>query len=272
MNKTIFIFGIAALLLNSCESVNPDSYTFVLPNFAELSLIEDGAPCGDAWPLLLGSPCWHLEWTDSGGNFMQVEISKGSSALLDGLTVLQEQPSAIIAYPYWPDKKIMRGVVKPAGAIFPYDSIGAKIYITWQGGIDANFYREINNTQNEKRLAYKFDWVRFRKLFSENTLSVDVCADPWLADWHQIAERTAASGFDKRRIKNAQLKTRYVVVPEDGPWLSCSPFAKAKIWQKDDLVKIEVRENSAGSADIENYFCPLGTIHINNKIYTWLAF
>ncbi|GMO50110.1 MAG: hypothetical protein Ta2G_07420 [Termitinemataceae bacterium] len=258
MKKKIFIFICVSALFASCESVNYDTYTFVLPLPSESGIYQ-----------VLGTPCWHIEWTDENGDFREAEIAANSSSSLNGLSVFALESSAIIAYPYWPDKKILRGIVKPSGAIFPFDAKGNKVYLTHQGGVDAVFYREINKAKNEKRPAYQFDWVRFRSLFSDGSLGEEISGDPWLADWHSIAERTAASGFDKRRIKPSKLTMRSVTVPLGGTWIGSSPFEKAKTLSAGALIQLGVKENSD---EVESYFCTSGTLHVNTKVSSWVPF
>ncbi|GHT48431.1 hypothetical protein FACS1894102_1440 [Spirochaetia bacterium] len=270
MNKNNTILTVAAILFSACsEPIIYDTYSLVMPEMNDAVSIETDTLSAAAWPVLLGKPHWHIEWIDSKGNPVQKEITESHDGKLNDIDILGDLPSAIIAYPYWPDKKIMRGSVRPAGAIFPHDASGNKIHLTWQGGIEANFYKELNYENNEKRLAYKFDWMRFRNLFVEGALHSEIIEDPWLADWHQIAEKTAASGFDKRRIVPSKLVLQSVVIPQHGPWLLASPFAKIQNWQKDAPVNIGVKDNST---TVDNYFCPTGVLHINNKVYTWAAF
>jgi hypothetical protein len=140
------------------------------------------------------------------------------------------------------------GVFRPAGAIFPFDTSGGTIHLSWQGGVEAAFFWELarhsGGAETEEvepepddpnqavstaraavsRLPWNFNWPRFRRLFSDEAVNADFRADPWLADWPTIAERTVTSGFDRRRlVPEARGSLQVPVNP--GPWVGTSPFA-----------------------------------------------
>jgi hypothetical protein len=83
-------------------------------------------------------------------------------------------------------------------------------------------------------LPENFDWPRFRQLFDDPSINAEVCADPWLADWRVIAEKTVLSGFDKRRMVPEPRGTLKVPAGP-GPWAGTSPFA-APLFFEDDPV------------------------------------
>jgi hypothetical protein len=170
--------------------------------------------------------------------------------------------SAVSALPFWPDRGIVPGIFKPAGAIFPFDASGRSLVLSWQGGVDANLFGERaqayqgteeesvppEETQTEtetaemaamewrvmewrtagvravSRLPWNFNWPRFRQLFDDPTLNAEVRADPWLADWHGIAEKIVKSGFDKRRLV-PEARSSLQIPVNYGPWIGASPFA-----------------------------------------------
>jgi hypothetical protein len=135
------------------------------------------------------------------------------------------------------------GVFRPAGAVFPFDAEGARggrITLSWRGGVDALFYRELasaaaalalaapetpDSPVNPERAPQNFDWPRFRELFEGTDLPEDVRNDPWAADWNVIAQATVQKGFDRRRI-TGETKTD-VRIPVPGIlWIGVSPFAQ----------------------------------------------
>ncbi|GHV83419.1 hypothetical protein AGMMS50212_07590 [Spirochaetia bacterium] len=214
----------------------------------------------ESWETVLGEAQWRLEWVNQDGTTVRTEIN-GQSYQNAGL--MQGWQSAIIAYPFWSEKNIPAGLMKPAGALFPFDADNGKIRLSWQGGIDANFYRELAARANEKRLPYNFDWKRFRELFYGDTLKDDVRADPWLADWALIAEKTASGGFDKRRIAASKRVNCKITVPADGPWISDSPFMSHPPWTAGDNVTVPVSDG------VTSFFCREGVLHCSKNVWTW---
>ncbi|GMO44194.1 MAG: hypothetical protein Ta2B_24900 [Termitinemataceae bacterium] len=254
-----FVFSV--LVVSCADSKIYTEFAFVLPQLSIANAcsadtsISTGASV-QAWSDFLGDPSWHIEWTDDAGNMQQTDTT---DSILAGVHILAEFPTAIIAYPYWPKKNIVRGSVKPAGAIFPFDSSADKIILSWQGGIDASLYCDLKKENNLQRLPHTFDWNRFRSLFSEDVLPLEIVEDPWLADWKLIAAKTAASGFDKRRITAADRELRKIEIPLAGIWAGSSPFAKTQNFAKDQLVNMPVCK------DTESYFSPACVLYVNNK-------
>jgi hypothetical protein len=120
-------------------------------------------------------------------------------------------------------------MMKPSGAIFPWDVSGGDLRLSWEGGVEAVFWKELAEAEKSseatgKRLPWYLDWPRFRELLQNGDIPEDVREDPWLADWKDIGERTVQSGFDRRRIKSRTFAG--VLIPGlSGLWIQSSPFA-----------------------------------------------
>ena len=193
-----------------------DSYRPVLPDLPTV------------WYEILGEAHWRVEWVGEGGFWQKKEIGPGQD--IPALSLIQEWTTPVLAWPFWPDKNLLPGIMRPSGALFPWDVSGGKLMLSWKGGIDAVFWKELAASEKpslaaEGRLPWYFDWPRFRELFSENgSLSESVRLDPWLPDWKEIAKKTVASGFDRRRIVSRKL-TELVIPDFGGQWTGSSPFA-----------------------------------------------
>jgi hypothetical protein len=172
--------------------------------------------------------------------------------------------------PYWPEKGLAPGVFKPAGAIFPFDVSGRKISLSWQGGVDACMFRELAEASGTaegravSRLPQNFNWPRFRQLFSDQSVNENVRADPWLADWHNIAEKTIRSSFDKRRLV-PEARTSLKVPVGLGPWIGSSPFAAPLVF--DSVPSFPVR-NVTGQSAADTWVSAEGILHCNTE--TWM--
>jgi hypothetical protein len=217
----------------------------------------------ESWLEVLGEANWHTEWIGKDGNLHSAEVEPEGLAYA-GLA--QEWASPVSAWPYWPDKGIRYGVMKPSGAIFPLDVSGGSIQLTWSGGIDAIFFRELAALNSEKRLPHNFNWVRFRELFSGGVLSEDILLDPWLADWKEIAAKTVLSGFDRRRIISQKRTSISLTVPASGPWTGTSPFMRTGDWQKGETITLKA------GAVVDSYFCPEGILHYSPDAWTWVKY
>jgi len=226
--------------LNSCREALTDS-SFVL----DLPVIPQ------SWEELLGSPCWRIEWVNGEGRKEAMTVQGQGSW---NISPLLNRVSAVSAFPFWPEKGLMPGIFKPAGAIFPYDVSGGSLILSWQGGVDAVLYWEMAKScvggeqeaaqesperdGSERaagsgraagraavtRLPMNFNWPRFRRLFNDPSLNAEVRADPWLADWAGIAAKIVQSGFDKRRLV-PEARSVLEVQTGPGPWIGASPFA-----------------------------------------------
>jgi len=234
--KTYFLAVVSctALLLNSCgESLTDPDFALELPVIPQV------------WEDVLGSPDWRIEWVNEEGRKESMTV-RGSGGW--NISLPQTWASAVSAYPFWPEKGLGPGIFKPAGAIFPYDASGKRLILSWQGGVDAVLYWELARAyggapagaagQEEEsperaavaRLPMNFNWPRFRRLFDDPSLNAEVRADPWLADWAGIAEKTVKSGFDKRRLV-PEARNDLSVPVGPGPWIGASPFAAPLVFE-----------------------------------------
>jgi hypothetical protein len=248
------IFTAALFMYAACDedAIIRDSYTLILPDLPE------------AWLVVLGEPYWHIEWVNKEGSVQSAEIYPGANA--SAAEIMQEWTTPVTAWPYWPEKGLKYGIMKPAGALFPLDVSGGRVNLSWNGGIDAVFYRELAAINSEKRLPHQFNWVRFRELFQGADLPEEILKDPWLADWKSIAVKTAASGFDHRRINVQKYSTLSLAIPADGPWISSSPFMRVSDWKLRQSVVIKITEQAV------SYFCPQGILRCSSGAWMWITY
>jgi len=192
-----------------------------------------------SWVSLLGEPHWRLEWLDSEGKKQSTNILPGKTVEID-IPVTWTNP--VTAWPYWPQYQLIPGHFKPAGALFPYDVNKKSICLSWKAGTDTVFYWELALANNDKeiKIPANFDWLRFRELFETMALSEDVCKDPWLVDWHSVAEKTISSNFDRRRIVSQSYEAVNIQVCP-GPWYGSSPFAEPLSFNEDEMPVFPVR-------------------------------
>jgi hypothetical protein len=112
--------------------------------------------------------------------------------------------------------------------LFPWDTSGENLVLSWEGGIDAVLWKELaavkRQDTKDERFPWLFDWPRFREIMESEDISDVVRQDPWVVDWKEVGRKTVESGFDRRRIKT--MKFTAIEIPLiDGRWLSSSPFA-----------------------------------------------
>jgi hypothetical protein len=223
------------------------------------------------WTELLGEPCWHLEWYDPAGKLQSAEFAgrRASGAIAGGaareIAVLAQWPSAVLAWPYWPEKALAPHMFYPAGAIYPFDVRGESIVLSWPGGVDAYFYRELDKVRSlnkSNRTPEFFDWKRFHALLWEEAPE-DLRADPWLANWKDIAEKTVNSGFRKSLLKAEKRIVVGTTLPHDGPWIWSSPFKPSKSGKKGEEIPL-----SLGSRP-EYLACPGGVLCILHHNQVW---
>ena len=182
-----------------------------------------------AWDSLLGMPQWKIKWLNGEGVPETRIIRTGESAVV---SLPNTQASAVLAYPFWPEKGINAEVFKPAGGLFPFDAAGDSLSLSWRGGVEAVLYGELaraslgepGSKSSVPRLPRYFNWPRFRELFADESVNRQFRDDPWLADWPSIADKIWQSGFDKRRLVPLAREEISVPVPP-GPWVGTSPFA-----------------------------------------------
>jgi hypothetical protein len=198
----VFTAGLAA-----CGGVLDRPYRLVLPDLPP------------AWQTVLGDARWSVEWIDGAGTVQSAELPPGRDF---ALTVVNDASSPVLAYPYWPERDLKPGGMKPAGALFPWDARGGDIVLSWRGGVDAVFWRGLSRGGRD---ADSFNWKRWREAWADGSFPPAAVRDPWLCDWERIAAKIAASGFDKRRIAVAdypRLELSGAVWPD--VWYGPSPF------------------------------------------------
>ena len=250
----IALFGlVVSFSLTACgPSLLPEYYQVQLPPLP-LTRME-----------VLGQPQWRLEWYDSSGKFQQKEIS-GNTAKI---SILYEWPSAVLAWPYWPEKKLAAGYFYPAGALFPLDTRGDTIILNWRAGPEAYFYRELDTIRGlnlNNRLPEYFDWKRFRTLLREGTQE-ELRRDPWLANWKHIAENTLRSGFRSSLLRADTRINTEVTIPHEGPWFGASVFSPIRLWEEGEILIIPL------SSRPEILVCPGGILHISAQNRLWMPF
>jgi len=209
------LIGFAVFLTACGEGLNRASYQPVLP------------PMPSHWREVLGEPHWRLQWLEDGGVWQTLALKPDNEP--QGIPIIPEWTTPVLAWPYWPERGLLPGAMRPAGALFPWDASGGRVNLSWKGGIDAFFWQELaiaeRNTQAVGgRIPWYFAWPRFRELFESENISEAVRYDPWLADWREISRRTVQSGFDRRRITTRQV-TEIAIPDLDGFWIGSSPFA-----------------------------------------------
>jgi hypothetical protein len=231
--------------LHSCgpETANQwlDRYTLELPDLPP------------AWEMILGSPHWQIEWLNDTGRLERATI-RGKDKITVSLP--PTYASAVLARPFWPDKGLIPGIFRPAGALFPFDVCGTNLGLSWQSGIDANLFWELAEfsagTNEPERAVLRqpqnFNWPRFRLLFADPTLNADIRGDPWLADWHSIAEKIVRSGFDKRRLV-PEPRSELTVPVGPGPWIGASPFAPPLLFEGVPVFPVRGTADTWVSAD-----------------------
>jgi hypothetical protein len=179
-----------------------------------------------------------------------------------------EWTTPIIAYPFWPERGILPGVFRPAGALFPFDAGNSRITLSWRGGIDAWVYLCLRDGGSAgdagSRQPQYFDWPRFRFLLESSDIDEEVRLDPWLTDWQDVAARTVQSGFDRRRIKPVKTQELPVTIPQSGLYLGTSPFQEPLFWEKDATVLFPV------TGKVDTYATTEGLLRCTTGAWLWI--
>ena len=197
------------------------------------------------WQELLGQAHWRIEWLNGDGSWQNLELAPGIEA--PQLNLVNEWVSAVIAWPYWPEWDLHPGLMRPSGAIFPWDVSGSILRLSWMGGVDAILWKELGIaaawSEQTQRQPWNFDWPRFREVLSSGNINEEVKKDPWLADWSSIAQRTVQAGFDSRRLV-PRASTELVIEELGGRWVGGSPFAPPVNAPEQGPLELKVYDNT----------------------------
>jgi hypothetical protein len=246
----LYGFLLAGILLASCaEPIVAPAYRVTFPE----------PPT--AWTDALGPPSWELFWVDGRGYLQSARCQEGAEPRIE---LEQERAVPLLARPFWPavvsaggqaDEGIQSGVMKSAGAVFPFDAADGLIRLSWEGGICAEFYLALARARlaskkgagngalsADKRRPEWFDWPRFVSLLESDDIPEEVRKDPWLVDWSAAAAKTIESGWNSKRIKAAEYTPLAVEIPADGLWFGTSPFAPARFRKTGETVELPARE------------------------------
>jgi hypothetical protein len=238
------------------------SFTACGEQYASYTVLFPDIPSG--WLEILGQPQWRLEWIDDEGCKVSADAPYNG---FREIRVLREWASPITAFPFWSEKGVPPKLMKPAGAIFPFDVSGGNIILTWFGGVEAVVYQELAQSSGESspRSPNYFNWPRFKELFEDSLLPEAVKSDPWLVDWKAFCEKTATSGFDRRRIKIMEKDSLAIPVALDGVWVGTSPFARP-FSAENGVLTLNVDET------IDVYFSKQGMIKITKSAWIKVDF
>jgi hypothetical protein len=253
------IRGMAAgFLLTTCGTGPFDSaYVLELP------------PLPPAWLEILGPPHWRFEWISPSGLREEYNAGAGESP---ELSLLTEWTVPVLASPYWPERGIVPGIMRPAGALFPYDIHEQRLSLSWQGGLDAWIYFEMasGNAGSLKtpRQPHYFNWSLFREFLRDPGTAEELRQDPWLADWESIVSRILQSGFDKRRILPRPRENLRIPLPPAGPlntpWIGTSPFAEPLFQEPGGELPLLVSEA------VDTYFSAAGFLRCTRGVWAWV--
>jgi len=219
----------------------------------------------DAWVSILGEPWWRVEWITTDGQKQTADFPPGALAGAE-VEIPVTWTNPVMAWPYWHDRRLIPGIFKPAGALFPFDVNNGRLRLSWEAGIDTVFYRELimANDQNISRIPANFNWSRFRELFQLDTTNEAVREDPWLVDWRSAAERTISSNFDRRRLVPQAAEPKALPVPA-GIWYGTSPFAEPLFFAEGETPVFPVRPG------INVWFSAEGILRVNGSAWMFTA-
>ena len=262
MKAHFFAAGICVLFSTvSCNGIwHKDDASYV-PRLPELP---------QAWETVLGRASWKLEWFDGSGARHSAVIGENGTAA--GIALNGTMANPVLAMPFWPEKGVEPGLMRPAGAVFPFDVSGNNIILSWASGVEAAFFMELARAAGTAgaqegsaaiRLPWNFNWPRFRRLFSEEALNDDVRLDPWLAAWESIADRTVASGFDRRRLV-PEARSDLELPLGSGPWIGSSPFSAPLYFEGNPVFPVR--------ATADTWVCARGILRASGETWIWREF
>ncbi|MDR2101567.1 MAG: hypothetical protein LBP43_03255 [Treponema sp.] len=250
---------IMGLLLAACDT-----------GLAGSSYDLEAPPLPAAWLEILGPPHWRLEWVSSGGGR---EVSDTGPEDFPEISLLTGWTVPVLASPYWPERGISPGIMRPAGALFPYDAQKHRLSLSWRGGLEAWIYFEMaagNTGEGDPDLKtprqhHYFNWPRFREFLEGPEIAEELRQDPWLADWEAIVARILQSGFDKRRILPRSSEVLRIPLPAgdaaDTPWIGASPFAGPLLPEPGGELRLPVSEA------VDTYFSTAGFLRCTRGVW-----
>ena len=205
------IMGAFTLPVSCVENPVRSSYRLLLPDLP------------DHWLEILGEAQWRLEWVNENGAWQEWEGRD-----LPDIRITPEWTIPVLAWPFWPERGLLPGMMRPSGALFPWDACGDTLALSWRSGVEAVFWKEMSlaerpDEKSGERLPWYFDWPRFRELMESADIPGNVRQNPWLPDWESIAQKTILSGFDRRRIVSRTF-SELTIPGMGGRWIGCSPF------------------------------------------------
>lgn len=246
------------LLLGACgHGLFTPSYQLELP------------PVPSAWAEILGTPHWRVAWFGPEGTWETLDTAASE---VSNIQVIEEWTNPIIAFPYWPERGILPELMRPAGALFPFDVNDRQIRLSWRGGVDAVVYLALaahapeGQGNKTPRLPHYFNWPRFRELLEDPGIPEAIRHDPWTADWHSIALKIVQSGFDRRRIIPLEQEELSVPVPQGDRWIGTSPFMEALNREAGDSLHLQV------SSQVDTYIASAGMVRCTQGIWIWIPF
>jgi hypothetical protein len=252
----------AGFLLTACDAgLCGSAYVLELPSLPP------------AWLEILGTPHWRFEWINPDGLREGYNAGPGESP---EISLLAEWTVPVLASPYWPERGIVPGVMRPAGALFPYDAHEQRLSLSWQGGLEAWIYFEMASGNaagkapvlKTPRQPHYFNWPLFREFLSGSGIAEELRRDPWLADWESIVSRILQSGFDKRRILPRLRENLRIPLPADGPlntpWIGTSPFAEPLFQEPGGELPLLVSEA------VDTYFSAAGFLRCTRGVWAWV--
>ncbi len=253
MMKKMVFFWVPACIFSVSACRNPvmySRYEVILPEIPS------------DWQTVLGKPVWQVEWIDAKGNWQRIDAEESR---IFSLEIYNTGINPVIAYPYWPGRNIYPGFFSPAGALFPLDIRKDTVNLDWHGGADAQFYRFLSSfSGGGNRSPEQFDWQRFRSLLRKKIDDPEINANPWNIDWEKAAEKVINSGFRESYIVPRKYSDISVTIPEEGLWISPSPFIQGHYWETGAKTVLKATES------VSRYVSAKGMIVYTDK--TWAYF
>ena len=249
----------------TCNRLGP-----CLVGVASICLFLSCSPAVEYEALRLRFPVLPLELTSALGDplwVVRVREANGQGVYYPELPLAFFRPActaAVLAYPTWPEHSIRDGVFRPAGAVYPFGVGDGELILDWKGGVAAHFYGELAMVGGSStRSPDLFDWPRFLELLGSAPILEAVQGDPWLVDWTEVALKTRASGFDRRRLVPRPSDPQRFALPDEGPWFPSSPFGA--------VLRDTVGSDAElpGSDELESLVSRQGVFRYRNGIGAW---